>query len=206
MSHALSALLCWFWAKETLLMVQVPEKTITLDEFLKLPETKPASEYIDGRIIQKPMPQGKHSIIQGELITAINAVVKKQRIAHAFPELRCTFGGKSIVPDVSVFVWNRIPVDDNGDIANVFPICPDWTIEILSPDQSPTKVTGNILHCLKHGCQMGWLIDPEERSLLIYPSGQQPEFLQNTDELIPVLPLVADLQLTVEDIFSWLKL
>jgi len=139
-------------------MVQVPEKTVTLEEFLKLPETKPASEYIDGQIIQKPMPQGKHSIIQGESVTAINAVVKKQRIAHAFPELRCTFGGRSIVPDVSVFAWNRIPVDETGDIANVFPICPDWTIEILSPDQRPTKVTGNILHCLNHGCQMGWLI------------------------------------------------
>jgi Uma2 family endonuclease len=145
-------------------MVQIPEKTITLEEFLKLPETKPASEYIDGCIIPKPMPQGKHSIIQGELITAINAVVKKQRVAHAFPELCCTFGGRSLVPDVSVFAWNRIPLDDNGDIANVFPIYPDWTIEILSPDQSTAKVTGNILHCLKHGCQMGWLIDPDERS------------------------------------------
>ncbi|MDX2212092.1 MAG: Uma2 family endonuclease [Oculatellaceae cyanobacterium bins.114] len=187
-------------------MVQVPEKTITLEEFLKLPETKPASEYIDGRVIQKPMPQGKHSIIQGELVTAINTVVKKQRVAHAFPELRCTFGDRSIVPDVSVFSWNRIPVDDNGDIANVFPVCPDWTIEILSPDQSPTKVTGNILHCLKHGCQMGWLIDPEERSLLIYPSGQQPEFLQEDQDVLPIPDLVANLQLTIADVFGWLKL
>ncbi|HEY9699042.1 MAG TPA: Uma2 family endonuclease [Trichocoleus sp.] len=187
-------------------MVQIPEKTITLEEFLKLPETKPASEYIDGRIIQKPMPQGKHSIIQGELITAINAVAKKQRVAHAFPELRCTFGGRSIVPDVSVFAWNRIPLDDNGDIANVFPVYPDWTIEILSPDQSPTKVTGNILHCLKNGCQMGWLIDPEERSILIYPAGQQPELLQDPQEVLPVPNLVADLQLTVDDVFSWLRL
>ncbi|OLP15465.1 hypothetical protein BST81_26110 [Leptolyngbya sp. 'hensonii'] len=187
-------------------MVQVPEKIITLEEFLKLPETKPASEYIDGRIIQKPMPQGKHSILQGELVTAINAVVKKQRIGYAFPELRCTFGGRSIVPDISVFAWNRIPVDENGDIANVFPICPDWTIEILSPDQSPTKVTGNILHCLKHGCQMGWLIDPEERSLLIYPAGQQPEFLQEEHDVLPIPNLVSDLQLTIADVFGWLKL
>ncbi|MBM0745281.1 Uma2 family endonuclease (plasmid) [Phormidium sp. CLA17] len=187
-------------------MVQVPEKTIMLKEFLKLPETKPASEYINGQVIQKPMPQGKHSIIQGELITAINAVVKKHRVAHAFPELRCTFGGRSIVPDVTVFSWDRIPVDENGDIANVFPICPDWTIEILSPDQSPTKVTGNILHCLKHGCQMGWLIDPEERSLLIYPSGQQPEFLQEEQDALPVPNLIANLQLTIADVFGWLKL
>jgi Uma2 family endonuclease len=155
---------------------------------------------------QLRLPQGKHSILQGELVTAINALVKDQRIAHAFPELRCTFGGISIVPDVSVFVWNRIPVDENGDIANVFSIYPDWTIEILSPDQSPTRVTGNILHCLKHGCQMGWLIDPEERSLLIYPSGQQPEFLQEEQDALPVPNFMADLQLTIADVFGWLKL
>ena len=187
-------------------MVQVPQKIITLEEFLKLPETKPASEYIDGRVIQKPMPQGKHSKLQGKLITAINQVVEDQKIALAFPELRCTFGGRSIVPDVAVFAWGRIPIDGNGDIANVFPICPDWTIEILSPDQSPTKVTGNILHCLKHGCQMGWLLDPDERSLLIYPSGQQPEFLQEGQDALPVPNLVADLQFTIADVFGWLKL
>jgi Uma2 family endonuclease len=40
-------------------MVQVPFKGLTLAAFLELPETKPASEYIDGQIIQKPMPPGK---------------------------------------------------------------------------------------------------------------------------------------------------
>lgn len=187
-------------------MVQVPEKIITLEEFLKLPETKPASEYIDGQVIQKPMPQGKHSIIQGESVTVINAVVKPQRIACAFPELRCTFGGRSIVPDVAVFAWERIPVDDDGNIANVFPIHPDWTIEILSPEQRPIKVTGNILHCLRHGCQMGWLIDPEERSILIFPSGQQPELLEAEQDVLPVPNLAANLHLTIGDVFGWLKL
>lgn len=187
-------------------MVQIPARAITLEEFLKLPETKPASEYINGQVIQKPMPQGKHSIIQGELVTAINAVVKKQRVACAFPELRCTFDGRSIVPDVAVFAWDQIPVDENGDIANVFSICPDWTIEILSPDQSPTKVIGNILHCLNNGCQMSWLIDPEEKLVLIYPSGQQPEFLQKEENVLPIPNLAAELRITVNDMFGWLKL
>ena len=71
-------------------MVQAPSKMLTLAEFLKLPETKPASEYIDSQIIQKLMPQGKHSAIQGEFVPAINRVVKPSRIARAFPELRCT--------------------------------------------------------------------------------------------------------------------
>ena len=79
-------------------MVQTPVRQITLEQFLLLPETKPASEYIDGQIIQKPMPQGHHSIIQGELLTELTLVLKRKGIATALPELRCTFGDRAIVP------------------------------------------------------------------------------------------------------------
>ncbi len=188
-------------------MVRIPTKPLTLEEFLKLPETKPASEYINGQIVQKPMPQGKHSIVQAELVNAINAITKPQRIAYAFPELRCTFGGRSLVPDVTVFAWERIPLDENGDISNVFKAAPDWTIEILSPEQSQTKVTDNILHCLNQGSQLGWLIDPDERTVLLYPAGQQPQLLKGLDDdTLPVPELVTGLQLTVGELFGWLRL
>lgn len=87
-------------------MIQTPSKSLTLEEFLKLPETKPAIEYIDGQISQKPMPQGEPSTIQGELTTAINTVLKPRKVARAFPELRCTSAGRSTVPDIAVFTWN----------------------------------------------------------------------------------------------------
>ncbi|MGK7893601.1 MAG: Uma2 family endonuclease [Xenococcus sp. (in: cyanobacteria)] len=187
-------------------MVQAESKTLTLEEFLKLPETKPASEYINGRVIQKPMPQGKHSRIQGELVSAINFVVKQKKIACAFPELRCTFGGRSTIPDIAVFVWSRIPCDENGEIANTFSQAPDWTIEILSPSQSHTRVTKNILHCLKHGTQMGWLIDPEEKTVLVYRPKKEIELFDEPDALLRVPPFVSELNITVEDLFSWLVL
>ncbi len=71
-----------------------------------LPETEPASEYINGQIIQKSLPQGNHSTIQTELATAINEVLKSKQIARAFVELHCTFDNRSIVPDISVFLWH----------------------------------------------------------------------------------------------------
>ncbi|KJH70686.1 Uma2 family endonuclease [Aliterella atlantica] len=185
-------------------MVQIPSKSLTLAEFLKLPETKPASEYIDGQIIQKPMPQGKHSAIQGEFVPAINSIVKHKRLARAFPELRCTFGDRSIVPDIVVFTWENIPRDENGEIANIFSIAPDWTIEILSPDQSQTRVTKNILHCLKYGTQMGWLIDPEEQTIFIYRPKQEMEVFDEPDQVLPVPTFASNLRLTVKDLFAWL--
>ena len=43
-------------------------------------------------------------------------------------------------------------------------------LKILSPDQSQTKVTKNILHYLQHGTEVGWLIDPYDGALLQFES------------------------------------
>jgi Uma2 family endonuclease len=187
-------------------MVATPTRNLTLEEFLQLPETKPASEYINGEITQKTVPQGKHSRIQLKSVNWINNVVEDPKIALAFPELRCTFGGRSIVPDVAVFAWNRILVDEKGNIANVFNTYPDWTIKILSPEQSTTRPTKNILHCLNHGTSLGWLIDPEEYNVFIYPPHQQTIFLENPEDILPVPNLVGNLHLTLGELFNWLKL
>ncbi|PSB02953.1 Uma2 family endonuclease [Merismopedia glauca] len=186
-------------------MVQTPIKKITLEEFLQLSETKPASEYIDGQIIQKPMPQGQHSTIQGQLVIAIASTLQSQGMARAFPELRCTFGGRSIVPDVAIFQEHRIPRLENGKIDNNFTIAPDWTIEILSPDQSTTKVLKNINHCLNHGSQMGWLIDPDAESVFVCELGKQFAVLDEVSIQLPLPEFSSGLSLTVGDIFDWLR-
>jgi Uma2 family endonuclease len=186
-------------------MIQTILKFLTLEEFLQLPETKPAREFINGQIIQKPMPQGKHSAIQGDFVPAVNQALRTQRIARAFPELRCTFGGRSIVPDVAVFTWERIQRDSNGKVADRFLIAPDWTVEILSPDQSQTKVIRNILHCLDCGTEMGGLIDPDEESIFVYRNDRTIAVFEQPQDLIPVPDFASNLELTVAQIFSWLE-
>ena len=183
---------------------------ITLDHFLQQPETKPAHEFINGYIYQKPMPQGQHSRLQLRLCNAVNVVTENAQIALALPELRCTFGDRSIVPDVAVFRWERLPINGEGEIENVFSIYPDWVIEILSPDQAPMRVIGNILHCLKHGTEMGWLLFPKERSLLIFQRDRQPieiNINSNGDEILLVPEFLENqLKLTANQIFDWLRL
>jgi len=179
-------------------------QSITIEEFLKLPETKPASEYINGEIVQKPMPKGRHSRLQGKLCSTINQVAEDAKIAYAFPELRCSFGERSIIPDVAVFQWNRIIFTKEGEVRDNFKLAPDWTIEILSPEQKPNKVIGNILYCLQHGCRLGWFLDPDDCSVLQFLPGQQPELLQGSDRLL-VLEEIR-LELTVGQVFGWLKM
>ena len=72
-------------------MVRARSKSLSLQEFLQLPETKPASEYINGDIIQKPVPKGRHSRLQGKLCATINQVAEEAKIAYAFPEMTLAF-------------------------------------------------------------------------------------------------------------------
>jgi len=177
--------------------------SISLEAFLALPETQPASEYIDGQVTQKPMPKGRHSRLQGALVTAINQVGEADQIALAFPELRCTFGGRAIVPDVAVYLWERVPFTEDDEVPDDFLLVPDWAIEILSPEQSPTKLIDKLVHCIRQGGQVGWLVDAEERAVTVFLPGQLPTVLKG-DETLPVLAALP-LALTANDVFGWLQ-
>jgi Uma2 family endonuclease len=185
-------------------MLKILDNLLSLEDFLQLPETKPASEYINGKIYQKIMPQGKHSTIQIELASAINSVIKPPQIGRCFTELRCSFGSRSIVPDISVYTWENIPRDDNGKIANQFLLPPNWVIEILSPDQNQTKVIKNILYCLKYGSQMGWLIDPEEETVFIYLPKQEISVFENLNDSLLIPDFIPNFQLKLGQLFDWL--
>ncbi|OAB58836.1 hypothetical protein AY600_09135 [Phormidium willei BDU 130791] len=179
-------------------------KSISLDEFLRQPETKPGCEYIDGEIQEKPVPKGKHSLLQTRLSARINQISEPSKLEFALTELRCTFAECSLVPDIAVFYWQNIPLDEDGEIANQFDKPPDWTIEILSPEQRQTRVICNILFCLNAGTELGWLIDPQELMILVFQSGQQPEIKQGDDE-VPGLNNLTHWIMSANQIFDLLK-
>jgi Uma2 family endonuclease len=88
---------------------------------------------------------------------------------------------------------------------NSFSIAPDWTIEILSPTQSQTKVVRNILHCLDHGTQMGWLIDPEEEMIFVYFADRTIAVFDAATQQLPVPGFAVAIELKLGEIFSWLE-
>ncbi len=180
-------------------------EAIDLNQFLALPDTQPASEFINGKIIQKPMPQIEHSALQMDLGAAINAALKTRKVARAFSELRCTFGDRAIVPDLVVLTWDRIPRDINNRLVSR-PIteAPDWAIEILSPKQESLGIIDKLLHCAQHGTQMGWLIDPDQNGVLTINRDCQISVFRDANDHLPVPEFAAEFQLTLGQLFDWL--
>ena len=184
-------------------MTLAPLQNITLEEFLKLSwiEESPAWEYINGKGIQKSMGGGQHSTLQKRLVAAIDQANSPY---EAFPKLRCTVGDRSLVPDIVVLANDQIPLDESEEIVEVgIQFAPPWVIEILSPNQSQTRVTGNILHCLNHGSQLAWLIDPAEHSILVYHPDRLPELRMEYERLTGLDDI--GLELSVNQVFSWLR-
>jgi Uma2 family endonuclease len=184
-------------------MAILPQR-LTLDEFLALPEEKPALEYLDGMVAQKVSPKGQHSKLQYKLAEFFNRSAEPHKLAFAFPELRATFAGASPVPDVAVYRWERIPWTTEDDQANDFLEPPDIAVEILSPQQSKPKLIEKCEWYVAHGVPIALLIDPDDRSVLDFRPGARAQSLRGTDR-IDFAPILPGLQLAVQELFSWLR-
>jgi Uma2 family endonuclease len=184
--------------------VAILPQQLTLEEFLALPERKPALEFEDGIVTQKPAPKLRHSRLQGKLAEDFNHFAEPRRLALAFPELRTTFAGSSVVPDVAVYRWERLRLNAAGELEDDCWESPDIAIEIVSPKQSVTALTRRCLWYVEHGVRMALLVDSQDRSVLVFWPGGRTAALRGTDRIDfgEVLP---GFQLGVQELFASLR-
>ncbi len=178
---------------------------MTLEEFLRWPEADehPYKEFINGRIEMKVSPQKKHSVLTLDFCLALNQFAGPGRLGRAFPELRCTFAGRSIIPDVVFLLEANIPCDARGMLVNISILPPDIQIEIRSPGQSLKKTREKLEHAVANGCPLGWLIDPERETADVYRPGSGPERLL-ADGFLDATPVLPGFRLAVSEVFGWL--
>jgi Uma2 family endonuclease len=179
-------------------------KTLTLEDFLQLPEQKPVLEYLGGRVRAKAVPQFRHSRLTLKIADHLNRFAEPTGLGEAFPEIRCTFAGRSIVPDVVFLVDEHIAYDADGVLVNEIRLPPDIHVEIISPDQSVRVSDEKLTHATAHGCPLGWLIHPEKKTVDVYRPGLPAERLPDQGVLTgePVLP---GYRLSVAELFGWLR-
>lgn len=182
----------------------IASRQLTLAEFLALPEEQPPREFIDGMVSQKMSPKGRHSALQAALIQLLTGSAKQRAVAWALPELRTTFAGASVVPDIAMYRRERIPVNDQGEIADEFLEPPDITIEIASPGQSVTALVRRCLWYVAHGVQVALLVDPEDTSLLAIRPDEPLAAWRGSDR-IDLHEILPDLDLSVEQLFASLR-
>jgi Uma2 family endonuclease len=161
----------------------IAQRRLTLDEFLALPEEKPALELVDGEVTQKVAPQTRHAAMQFEVAALFNSFARPRTLGRAFPEHRSSYDEASTVPDVAYFVRDRIPRDRHGLLVNRVFHPPDIAVEIASPDQPVARLLIRCLWYVAHGVRIALMIDPERRWVVLFRPAAEPLVLGDTGTL-----------------------
>jgi Uma2 family endonuclease len=155
-------------------------------------------------VIQKVAPQAYHSVMQVVLVERINRVVVPKKRAFAFSELRTTFEQRSYVPDIAVYRWSRVPVDEHGRVVQRFTTVPDVAIEIASPGQTTNFLTRKCIWYTANGALAAVLVDPQDESVLVFRPGRTPEILLRGDHL-DLFDLDPELSISLDELFDSLN-
>ncbi|NBB22124.1 Uma2 family endonuclease [Runella sp. CRIBMP] len=69
--------------------------------------------------------------------------------------------------------WEQIPRELRKKFA---PICPDFVVEVMSESDTWNEQKDKMREYLVNGCQLGWLINPNEQAYMIFtPQNTNPD-------------------------------
>jgi Uma2 family endonuclease len=130
-----------------------------------LPETKPETEWVRGRALQKVSPQRTHSLLQGALTIALGRWAEGR--GEAGPEWRFRVAPpgearRPLVPDVAYVSNERLRPLNDAEI-EIPPLAPDVAVEILSPEDRRVDVDDKISVYLRAGSSLVIVVDPARR-------------------------------------------
>lgn len=86
--------------------------------------------------------------------------------------------GSDLSPDaawIPIAKWNALTPSQRKKF---LPLCPDFAIELLSPNDSWIGGLAKMQEYQDNGCRLGWLIDPESKRVAIYRLDQPVEILE----------------------------
>lgn len=63
------------------------------------------------------------------------------------------------------------------------PLCPDFVVELRSPTDNLEELQIKMQEYMDNGARLGWLINPQEQTTLIYRPGQEVTILQSPTSL-----------------------
>lgn len=180
-------------------MTTATKHTLTLEQFLARPETKPYSEYIDGEVVRKATPNRKHSTVQRYMLVVLGQFLTATGLGEVYPELCCIFRvsgrRRALVPDLTYVARERITDDQFQEGP------PDFVIEILSPGDRPGRVADKVRFYLDHGVRLVWVIDTRVREVSVFVPSQDTDTRRPGDVLDggDVLP---GLSVPVDELFA----
>lgn len=144
---------------------------------ITVPETKPATEWVNGRALQKVSSQERHARAQGRMVAALSAwadATGSGRVGTEW-EFRVTpphEPTRPLVPDVSFLSYKRLAYELD-DMAQIPYMAPDAAVEIISPGDRRRDIDEKIRVYLASGTSLVLLVDPIEQTFSAHGGGSR---------------------------------
>lgn len=74
--------------------------------------------------------------------------------------------------------WAKLKALTPEQYERFAPVCPEFVIEVLSPSDARPALREKMQQWLANGVELGWLLDPERKTVEIYLQGREPEVLE----------------------------
>jgi Uma2 family endonuclease len=177
----------------------------TLDAFLVLPEEKPALEYFHGSVSQKVSPKSYHGGVQFELGRLLYESAGPGRLIRVFTETRATFGGESPVPDLVLYLTERIPRNADGSMVDDFTIPPDLAVEIISLGQTLSAQRSRCRWYVDNGVSASLLVIPRTQTVEVFRPDQAPMVIRGATR-VDLSDILEGLGFSVADLFAALRI
>src|SRR4051812_46590957 len=144
-----------------------PNRPVTIDDMYHMPKDGRKYELVDGEVVVSPAGM-YHAEIVIKIIHILATYLDDHPIGKIYGDnVGLIFpNGNLRSPDVSFVRTEKLP---GGKSPVTFgELVPDFAVEVLSPDDRPSRVAQKIGEFLEFGVPLVWLVDPEAQTVVAY--------------------------------------
>jgi Uma2 family endonuclease len=158
-----------------------------------------------GDILIMPPVGGEGSYQNSELTGELRSWARKDGRGRSFDSSVEYFlpSGAAYSPDASWVLRSRLDKLSKDEKQKFLHLCPDFVVELKSPSDRLSKLKSKMCEWIENGVQLGWLLDPDHRTVFIYRPRREPEQLINVERVTGEDP-VAGFVLELADIWAGL--
>ncbi|GAC1658238.1 MAG: hypothetical protein NVS4B13_00860 [Candidatus Elarobacter sp.] len=172
---------------------------------IRIPDTEPATELIDGVLVQKMSPKLRHQALEKRWMAAFDAWAHGR--GEAYAEWRHEFGAPgssfaSLVPDVAYASYETLA--ELGPAGSQAPRrAPEIAVEILSAGDSVSHLAWKVAAYLAGGTIVVFVVDPPRRTVIAHSRAGLTRFGPGQTVAHPRLP---DFAYPIDSMFEGLYL
>ncbi len=158
----------------------------------------------EGKISMMSPTGGSSGLGNSEISYQLRAWWRTHRRGHVY-DVDTGFylpDGSMMSPDAAYVTQEKVDRYTRRDYKSFPRVCPDFIVELVSETDTLPKTKAKMLRWAENGASLGWLIDPDNRSVLIYTSPTAPVTVVSSTTLEGNGP-VAGFQLDLAELWTF---